>query len=75
MIITIENTINELTLTLKRINNEKDYLENRIYYIENEKKERNKYYNNLFTESKVIKEEERKLISKWILPYYNLKFK
>ena len=33
-----------------------------------------KNINNLFTESKVIKKEERKLISKWILPHYNLKF-
>jgi len=56
------------------INDERDDLKERIDQIENEKNERNKYYKNLFTESKVIKKEERKLISKWILPHYNLKF-
>ena len=65
-----ENEINEL----KNIKNEINYLELRINDREKEKYERNKYYNNLFKESKIINEEERKLISKWVLPYYNLKF-
>ena len=47
--------------------NENNYLENKIIDIENEKNERNKYYRNLFTDSNIIKEDERKLISKWIL--------
>jgi hypothetical protein len=42
--------------------------------IENEKEERNIYYNKLFLESDIIEKDERKLISKWISPYYNLKF-
>lgn len=56
------------------INNEKNNLEYRIDDIEDEKNERNKYYNNLFKESNIIQNEERKLISKWVLPHYNLKF-
>ena len=70
----IENEIIDLIKTIEIINDEKDDLKKRIDEIENEKNERNKYYKNLFSESKVIKKEERKLISKWILPYYNLKF-
>ena len=62
-----ENEINELK-------NNNNYLENKENEIKNEKEERNKYYNNLFLESNIIKKDERKLISKWILPHYNLKF-
>ena len=60
--------------SIKELSNESNYLESKITDIENEKKERNKYYQNLFTDSKIIKENKRKLISKWILPHYNLKF-
>ena len=56
------------------MSNENNYLDSKITDIEDEKNERNKYYQNLFTDSKIIKEDERKLISKWILPHYNLKF-
>ena len=70
----LENEMIELKKSIDIIDAEKDNLKNRIDEIENEKNERNKYYNNLFTESNVIKVEERKIISKWILPHYNLKF-
>ena len=70
----IEGDKNELKKSIDELGNENNYLENKIIDIENEKNERNKYYRNLFTDSNIIKEDERKLISKWILPHYKLKF-
>ena len=70
----LENEINELKKNVNKINNEKANLEHRIDIIEKEKEERNTYYNSLFQKSTIIKKEERDLISKWILPYYNLNF-
>jgi hypothetical protein len=70
----LENEINELKKFINKINNEKTNLEHRVDIIEKEKEERNKYYNSLFKESSIIKKEEHDLISKWILPHYNLKF-
>ena len=70
----LEKEINELKIFVKKINYEKANLEYRVDIIEEEKEERNKYYNTLFQESSIIKKEERDLISKWILPHINLKF-
>ena len=73
-IIELENELNQLKIFVNQINNEKANLEYRVDIIEEEKEERNKYYNNLFQESTIIQKEERDLISKWILPGYNLKY-
>jgi hypothetical protein len=70
----IEDDNSELKSSINKLSNENNYLDSKITDIEDEKNERNKYYKNLFTDSKIIKEDERKLISKWILPHYNLKF-
>jgi len=68
------NDIANLKKKISNLNYENYKLENRIDDIENEKSQRNIYYKDLFKESSIIKEEERKLISNWILPHYNLKF-
>jgi len=68
------NDIVNLKNKLSNLNYENYKLENRIDGIENEKSRKNIYYKDLFKESNVIKEEERKLISNWVLPHYNLKF-
>ena len=68
------NDIIGLKNKMSNLNYENYKLENRIDDIENEKSQRNIYYKDLFKGSSIIKEEERKLISNWILPHYNLKF-
>ena len=70
----IGNDIIDLKKTMNNLNSENYILENRIGDIEYEKSQRNIYYQDLFKESSIIKKEERKLISNWVLPHYNLKF-
>jgi hypothetical protein len=73
-IYSFETSNKDLELKIERLRNEHDNLYDRFEAMEEMKTEMNKYYNNLFTQSNIIKLEERKLISLWILPYHNLKF-
>ena len=42
--------------------------------METEKNNKNKYYYNLFQGTKILTNDEKKAIAKWIKPYHNLKF-
>ena len=80
-ILFIENEKKELSNSLDIIKNENNEIQNeqnnlkvRFDNMEETKAELNIYYNGLFSQSNIIKIEERKLIALWILPYHNIKF-
>ena len=64
----------ELLASIKDLKSENDALKHRLDDIESEKNRKNKYYYNLFQGTKILTNDEKKAISKWIKPYHNLKF-
>ena len=66
-----KNGILSSILDLQKDSNE---LKSRLDCIESKKVSKNKYYYNLFKESTILTDDDKKIISKFIKPYYNLKF-
>ena len=64
----------ELKSSIEELRSENSNLKYRLDCMETEKNNKNKYYYNLFKGTKILTNDEKKAISKWIKPYHNLKF-
>lgn len=70
----LENQLNESKNELIDLREENENLKYRLNCIESEKYNKNIHYYNLFQGTTILDNNDKKIISKWIKPYYNLKF-
>ena len=71
----LDENKNEIFTSMNSLQKENAALKTKIESIESEKNNKNKYYYNLFQGTKILKNDEKKAIAKWIKPYHNLKFR
>ena len=72
--IRIEKEKEDILSSINNLKNSYENLNSRLDSIESEKYNKNKYYYNLFKGSTILTNDDKKIISKFIKPYYNLKF-
>ena len=70
----IEEEKNGILSSIYDLQKDNSELKSRLDCMESEKFSKNKYYYNLFKGSNILTDDDKKIISKFIKPYYNLKF-